>query len=442
MRVLDHRDPQPLSAEAPDRPLDREGLPHSARPGHLEDTGAGHVAPIAREYSRPLLPLAAARAILDAIRLPPLTAERVPFDRALGRLSADTVRARLAVPPRPTSAMDGYAVRLPARPSSGPFEVRGTALLLTRTRSEALRPGEAVYVTTGAFLPPGANAVVRVESTRRERDRVYLAHPARRHQDVVPAGESVGAGEVLLRRGEPIGAAQLGALLAQRIARVRVLRLRATVLPIGDELVAAGKPPGRRRWDFMGPTLAASLPFAQVTVARPLPDDRAAVGRALRAAARRSDLLVTIGGSSVGPRDVTKAAVREVGELWFEGVRVNVLKRGAAGRVGRVPVVVLPGQLVSAVTVFHEHGLHLASRMVGRELRRYETAVLAEDLGVDHRLDSAYLFAVSDGKALPLPWGVARMTALLRADGFAVLHRARRYRAGEAITVQRHWAID
>lgn len=337
--------------------------------------------------------------------------------------------------------MDGYAVRVGTRFSAGPFIVRGEAFPSTQARAPRLDSGEAIYITTGAFLPPGANAVARVEVARREGDLLYLASPVARGHDVMPSGEALARGEVLLHRGESVGPAHVGALLSQGLARLRVTALRVTVLPVGDELVAAGESTGRGRWDFMGPTIASSLPFAKVTVARPLPDDRAAVGRALKNAARMSDLLLTIGGSSVGRRDVTKASIREMGELWFEGVRANVLKRGAAGRVGHVPVVVLPGQLVSAVTVYHEHGLHLISRLVGRELRRFEPAILGTDLLVNHRLDSTYLLAVTGGIATPLPWGVARISALLSADAFTVLHRGRRYRKGDPITIQRLWTV-
>jgi len=246
-------------------------------------------------------------------------------------------------------------------------------------------------------------------------------------------------GDVLLARGESVGAAHIAAFLAQRLPRVPVVRLRVTILPIGDELVSAEGRGARRVWDHMGPTIAALLPFANVKLSSPVPDDQRNVEHALLQAARNSDLLFTIGGSSVGDRDVTKSAVREVGRLWFEGVQVNVLKRGSVGTVGRVPVIVLPGQLVSAVTVFHEHGMHVISRMVGRELRRFERATLTRDLHVDHHLDSTYLFQISGHDATPLPWGVARMTALVRAQAFAVLDRGRTYRVGEQITVQRLW---
>ena len=386
-----------------------------------------------------LISLDGARRIIEEARFPRLATETVPVRYSLGRLAGSTIRARTDVPARPLSAMDGYALRVTSRPTTGPLTVRGAVFPSSRSYDRPVESGEAVYITTGAPLPIGANAVVRVESTRREGDQLFLVHPVHRNQDVMPPGEAVEEGDVLLARGEPVGAAHVGALLAQRLGRVRVARLRVTILPIGDELVSAEDRNVQGIWDYMGPTISALLPFAKVKLGSPVPDDRRSVEHALVRAAHQSDLVLTIGGSSVGERDVTKSSVRKVGRLWFEGVQVNVLKRGAVGCVGRVPVVVLPGQFVSAVTVFHEHALHVISRLVGRELRRFERVTLNRGLHVEHRLDSTYLFQLCNGEATPLPWGVARMTALLQAHGFAVLAHGRRYRVGDRVTVQRLW---
>jgi len=441
MGVLDNRDPQPSLAERPDRILQGKGLSRTAGPNDLKDARAGHRSSNGRELSRVLISLSEARGIIEKARVTRLAIEAVPVRGALGRLAGSTIRARIDVPACPLSAMDGYALRITRRPTAGPFSLRGAVFPASRSASRALRSGEATYITTGAPLPLGANAVVRVEAARREGAQLFLIRPARRHQDVMPPGEAVSHGDILLTRGEPVRAVHVGALLAQRVSRMPVARLRATVLPIGDELVASERRAARGTWDYMGPTVAALLPFAEVKLGSPLPDDRRSVENALLEAAPRSDLLITIGGSSVGERDVTKPAVREVGRLWFEGVRVNVLKRGAVGSVGRVPLVVLPGQLVSAVTVLHEHGLHVVSRMCGRELRRYERVPLSRDLRVKHHLDSTYLFSLSNGKAIPLPWGVARMTALLQADAFAVLPHGKTLRKGDLLTVQRLWQV-
>ena len=388
-----------------------------------------------------LIPLAAARERVDSIPLRPLRVVRLPPRKAAGRLAANPVRAPRPLPERDLSAMDGYALRVGAGAASGPFRLRQRAVRGHRSDRSALHVGEAIYVVTGAPLPRGANSVARIESTREAAGLLNLRHPAVPGQDILRAGESMRAGEPLLERGQPIRPVDVGALIALRAREVPVLEIRTTVLPIGDELAGSPLRPARGVPEFLGPIVGGLLGFSDVDLLPPLPDDRREVARALRRAVRRSDLVVTTGGSSVGARDVTQPALADVGRLLFEGVTVNVLKRGAVGLVEGTPVVVLPGQIVSAVTAFHEHGLHVLSRMVGRELRAFEEATLEEDLAVRHRMDTTYLFRLSRGRATPLPWGVARITALLRADAFGLLSHGREYRAGDTIRIQRLWSL-
>ncbi len=387
-----------------------------------------------------LVPLEEARRAVDAapIRSPRVVSTSVTG--ALGKLAAATVTAREPLPRERRSAMDGYAVRLvPGRPVAV-FVLRAGLLRSTGPANIALAEGEASPIATGLPLPKGANAVVRAEAALVQGNALRLRHPARPGQDVLEPGEVMERGERILQRGEPVRAAHVGALLAQRIRSIPTYRIRIAIAPIGDEVLRPGSRSPDGVPDFLSPIIANLLGFAEVRVLPPTADDRSRVGRVLEAASRRSDLLFTIGGSSVGPKDVTKAAIVDVGRLLFEGVSANVLKRGAVGFVRRTPVVVLPGQVVSAVAAFHEHGLHVLARMVGRETRRYEEVTLAREVLADHRMDSVYLFRVSGGVATPLPWGVARMMGLLQANAFGLLAHGRRYPSGEPIRVQRLWS--
>ena len=389
-----------------------------------------------------LVPLAEARRAVEGLAVPRLRVVARPVTDSVGLLVAKTLIARHDLPRGPTSAMDGYAVRARAGGDSGPWTLIGRPDSLAGERPPPLPRRASRYVATGAALPAGANAVVRREAARCVDDRLFVGRPVRPGTDVVEPGEFLRAGERLLERGETVRPVHLAALLAQRVVTLPTFRIRVVVVPIGDELV---RPESRSRTgvpDFLAPFVHSMLGFAEVERLDPLPDDRSAIGSTLASRAKRADLLITVGGSSVGPRDLTKAALLERGEVLFEGVRTNVLKRGAVGRIGGVPVLVLPGQVVSAVVTFHEHGLRLLSKMVGRDLARRHEARLARSLAIDHRMDSVYLFRVEDGVATPLPWGVTRMTALLRANAFGVLGRGRRYAAGETIVVQRLWELE
>ncbi len=325
--------------------------------------------------------------------------------------------------------MDGFALALPPH--------RITAFRLVPGPTARLRPGDAVPIATGAPLPRGATAVARLEAARVVGPRLQLARPVPQGRDVHAPGAAIARGSVLARPDLPVDGYTLAGLLAARIPELRVRRLRITILATGDEL-ARGAADRRGPADAIGPWIAATASrWATVTRVRPLPDDVRRIREALERASLRSDLLVTVGGSSVGPRDCTKRAVAEAGRLVFGGVRVNVLKRAGLGLVRRRPVLVLPGQIESAVVSFHEFGLALLGRWRGVELRRRVRLPLARPFTVDHRMDSTVLFAIRAGRAEPLGWGVTRYGALLDADAFGYFRRGRSYRAGTSLDLQR-----
>jgi molybdopterin molybdotransferase len=390
-----------------------------------------------RELSILLVPLDEARRRIDGARWRPITPKRVVPVEGLGRVSAETVRARHDEPPTDTAAMDGYAVRALGSRFPTTFRVR-KGLQRAGSRRHRLGPGEAVAITTGAPLPPGAGAVVRKERGLAFAGLLRVRHRVFEGRDVHRQGEDVARGTVLLRRGERVRPYHVGLLLAQGYQTLKVLSPRVTIVPIGDELAPRGPAPRRGRIpDSISPVISGLMPYATSTVLPPVPDDRRALAEVLRAAARSADLVVTIGGTSVGPRDLTKPAVASVGRLLFGGVRVNVLKRGAVGTIGRTPVVLLPGQIVSAVTVWHEHGLRVLSRLTRLDLAPTETVVLARPLTNPHAMDSVYLFRISNSWATPCRWGVRLYSELLSAQGFGTVRAGSTLPRGATLEVQR-----
>jgi molybdopterin molybdotransferase len=382
-----------------------------------------------------LVPLSEARRRIDRARFHTWPVTWTSLDRAVGLLSAATVRARHDVPVRPRAAMDGFAV---ARPGAGPSgryrrvagEIRPGGRLVTLAR------GTAVAVNTGAPVPRGAVAVVRSEWALTVGAEVRVRALPRAGQDIQPPGEDLRRGTVLLRRGDRVGPYHLGLLRSQGMRRVRVYRPRVVVLAIGDELRTGRRREGKVE-ESITPVLAPLLRFGRVRVAFGISDEPAELRRALAGAVAAADLVVTIGGTSVGPHDRTKAALASIGRLLFAGVRVSVLKRGAVGQVRGVPVVVLPGQVGSALTTWHEHGLHVVGRITGHDLRAFESARLAAELDNPHRMDTVYLFRLTGGLAAPARWGAHRAFEFLRANAFGVVPRRSVLGAGAEIRVQR-----
>lgn len=278
-----------------------------------------------------------------------LDAEDVPVTRAAGRVVADPAVAVTDLPPFDSSAMDGYAVR--AADTPGRLTVVGHSAA-GRPESRALGAGEAIVISTGAVVPDGADAVVPVERTSGEVE-VERVSPG---ENVRPRGGDARTGDVIVERGDVLRPAQLGALAAAGVASVRCTRQpRVCVLATGSELRAPGEQlaPGEI-YESNTVLLAAQLESAGavVTVLAAVGDDESATRAALEGGLE-SDVLVTSGGVSVGPHDLVRGALAELGaEEVFWRVAVKPGKPIAFAVRGETLVFGLPGNPVSSLVGF------------------------------------------------------------------------------------------
>jgi len=251
---------------------------------------------------------ARARMLAEVAALP---AETVPLADAVGRVLAEDVTAVRAQPPFRASAMDGWAVR--AADTPGTLAIVGESAA-GHGFEGGVGAGQAVRIFTGAALPDACDAVVIQEDARRDGDRVTvpLAAPGRH---VRPAGGDFEAGVALLARGALVDPWRLSLAASAGRAQVRVHgRPRVALISTGEEIVQAPAEPGPFQiYDSGAPALAAMARAwgATVTRARPVRDDLDAVVEALRAA--DADLLVTVGGASVGDHDLVRAAGEALG---------------------------------------------------------------------------------------------------------------------------------
>lgn len=296
-----------------------------------------------------LLSIEEARArVLAAAR--PLPAERVPLADAAGRVLAEDVQARVDLPPFASSAMDGYALRAADTPGRLPVVFRIAA---GRPADRPLRPGEAMAISTGGAVPQGADAVAPIEVVVETDNRLDVPDAVAAGASVRPAGGDVRAGERVLAAGVRLGAAQVGALAAAGVAEVAVARRpRVVVLSTGTELRSPGTTLGPGQiYEANGVMLAAALTASGAAVERlgPVADDedehRAALVRGLEA-----DVLVSSGGVSVGPHDLVRRILAELGvEELFWGVAVRPGKPLSFGVRDATLVFGLPGNPVSSL---------------------------------------------------------------------------------------------
>ena len=286
-------------------------------------------------------------------RVEPLPSEQVAVLDAVDRVLAEEVRAAVDLPPFPSSAMDGFAVRAADVPGTLPVIFRIAA---GRPATRPLVPGEAMGISTGGVVPDGADAVVPIEDVAESANEITVADPVEAGTNVRPVAGDVRVGDPVLAAGLVLTPARIGAVAAAGVAHVRCARRpRAAVLSTGTEL----RPPGEllepgQIYESNSLMLAAGLAGAGAEVERlELAVDDPAAHRAALEHGLAADLLVSSGGVSVGPHDLVRAVGAELGiaEVFWR-VAVKPGKPIAFGVRGGTLVFGLPGNPVSALVGF------------------------------------------------------------------------------------------
>jgi molybdopterin molybdotransferase len=294
-------------------------------------------------------------------RAKPLDSEQVELERALGRVLAIDVTSSEAVPGFDNSAMDGFAVRAADTAGAAPGSPVRLALVgesrAGNPAAQGLAEGEAIAISTGAMLPDGADAVVRVENTQPGDGAVEVLAEVEQGRDVRRAGDDIRSGEKVLPAGTAIGPAELGVLAsvgAQPVLCAR--RPRVAILVSGDELVRPDEPlgPGKVRDSnaFTVPALAQAC-GAEVLSSVKVPDDPTATREAIDQALG-ADLVAISGGMSVGEHDHVRPALAELGAaqvFWGVAIRPGRPTWFGVHPAGSL-IVGLPGNPVSAVVCF------------------------------------------------------------------------------------------
>jgi molybdopterin molybdotransferase len=359
--------------------------------------------------------------------LEPLEPERVPLEQARGRVLAEDIAAHLTQPPFDASAMDGYAVRAQdVRRVPADLAVAGESSAGTRFKGR-LAAGQAVRIFTGAPLPAGADSIVIQENTTRDGPTVTVLEPVREGRFVRRQGLDFEAGEVLLGAGTRVGAREVSLAASMNHAAVPVRRRPVVaILPTGDELVMPGQTPRDDQ-------IIASNNFGLAAIvehgggtARDLgiAGDRKDVLAAAIARARDADVLVTIGGASVGDHDLVHAALLDAGmQPGFWRIAMRPGKPLMFGRMGRVRVLGLPGNPVSSFVCAYLFLMPLLAALTGRtgtddgQRARLAIDVPANDARQDYL--RAALSRSDDGSLLATPFleqDSSMMRMLARAD--------------------------
>ncbi len=362
----------------------------------------------------------------------PLGGETVLLRDAVGRVLLERVVADRRIPPLDNSAMDGYAVRS-ADAASVPALLRIVEdLPAGRFTDRTIGPGEAARIMTGAALPDGADCVVRVEDTEAEGDRVRVLAPARSGLNVRPAGSDVEPGTAIADPGATLRPAHLGMLAALGRTVVRVgARARVAILATGDEIVEPdrlrddGRIAASNSYSLQAAVLEAGAEPVYLGIA---PDRPEVIAERFREALA-CDVVVSIGGVSVGEHDHIKSVLASLGgemRLWRVRMRPGAPLAFVvlAGR----PVFGLPGNPVSSLVSFEQFVRPVILRMMGhrRVFRPVEEAVLVD--GYEKRAGRLHFVRVhlehDKGELRARTTGdqsSAILLSMVRAEGLAII---------------------
>jgi putative molybdopterin biosynthesis protein len=400
--------------------------------------------------------LASPEAAHDAIRSLDLSpeAETVPLREARGRVLAERIDAAIDVPGFDRASVDGYAVH--AADTFGADEADPARLELVGEVHAGEAPdvevpeGGCAEISTGAVLPPGADAVVMVERTDREGEDVLVRTSVAPGDRVMFAGADVAAGERALGPGTELGPREIGLLAALGVDSVPVRGQPVVgIVSTGEELVRPGgdlDSDAGQIYDVNSYTTATAVEAAGGE-ARLYPhagDDYDAMESVLREAAAECDLVLSSGSTSASAVDVIYRVIEERGELLLHGVAVKPGKPMLIGRLGGSAYVGLPGYPVSALTIFRTFvapAVREAAGLPGARTATVEGRMAVAERYAEGRLRymPAGLVTGGDGETLvyPVDKGSGATTSLVEADGVVAVDPDVEYLdEGERVEVQ------
>ena len=327
-------------------------------------------------FSGPLMPLETMERLIAERIAPVAETEMVPLAQARGRVVARDAIAPVDLPPFDNSAVDGYAVRHADVAAEGETRLAVRGRLTAGTRAvNAVGPGEAVRIFTGAPMPPGADTVFMQEDVEADGDTVVVPSGLAKGANRRLAGEDIEADSVALAAGTVLGPSQIALAAALGLTAIEVRRrLRVAIFSTGDEVVEPGAPrPAAAIFDanrvLLGELLARI--GAEVTDLGILPDDVERLTTSLASAGRTNDVVLTSGGVSTGEADRVRNAVERIGRMvfWRIGIKPGrpvamAVLPGATAQDGAA-FVGLPGNPVAVFVTFVRVVRPLLLRLAG-----------------------------------------------------------------------------
>ncbi len=402
-----------------------------------------------RKNASTLISLEEAKQKINLAITPIQKSDKVLLRKALGRILANDVIARVDLPGDTNSAMDGFAIHHQAI-NPPPFKLKlcGTSWAGNPWQETVPRDG-CVRIFTGAVLPPGTDTVVIQEETEPQTTEIEFIHPIEPYDNVRQKGEDVKSGYSVLTSPHAISATDLGLLAAVGICELSVKRvLKVAFFSTGDELVALQQPlqPGQI-YDSNRYLLNGLLkhPWLQTTDLGTLKDDKNLIKKRLLEACQTHDVILTTGGASVGDADYIKEIIADIGELNLWKIAMKPGKPLIFGKLDTSYFFGLPGNPVSVIATFQQVVLPALKKMVDHPLTdplRYQAKALQDLNKAPGRMDFQRGVLTQDNEGgfyvrSVGPQGSHRLGTMSKANCFIVLSReSSGVKKGETVVVE------
>ena len=377
--------------------------------------------------------------------------ESVPLRSAFGRVLAEDFLAPKDVPDSDLSHMDGFAVSsrdIATASDSAPATLMVVGLVPPGHHPKRkLKSGETLQISTGGVLPRGADTVVPVEEVESKGKSILVRRPQRPRAFVFRRGEDMRKGEVLLASGHTLRAQDVGLLTAMGSTNVRVWKKpRVSIIATGSELTASIHPKEGKVRDSHSPVfmLLCSELGCEVVDLGIVEDDHLALKRKLRKGLSSSDLVLTLGGTSVGRKDLVVDTVSRLNpDVLVHGVRMDRGRVAGAAFVEGKPVVMLPGPIQGAMNAFLLLAVPVIERLSHRTGSRAGAKCALAEAWVSRRRFQhfqkvVYISLESGGSvARPLHAETESFRVLTKADGyFVVPEKTTELEAGSDVDVK------
>ena len=381
--------------------------------------------------------------------------ETVKAKDSYGRVVAEDVVAPINVPDKQRSHMDGYAIVASSLVGASSRSPKTLSLAEDThsgvNHSRKIPPGHAMGIVTGGELPAGADAVVPVEDAKISGDKIYFFREAQKGEFCFPIGIDVQKGAVVINAGSTIRAQDIGMLALLGIRTLRVYaRPRVAIIATGDELVdsfdtvTSGKV--RESHSPIFENLVREL--GGVTTLREIvPDNLKLMNDALKRALRTSDTVLTLGGTSLGERDLVEQTLRRISKKTrlIHGIKMDRGRVAGIAAVRGKPVVMLPGPVQGAMNAFLLLALPMILRMTpGPESRAFVKARLSTGWKArkkfQHFTKVLYVNLERNAEGLrarPVVGQTESISVLTNSNGFVLVPESiRELQAGEEVSVR------